>query len=61
MMELKHPAEYGIPGSPRKIVLHGNDTASRLKKMSYGTTGAAAAVSVECAKLIRKIQGKRKA
>ncbi len=33
--EVKYPAQYGLSGSPRKIVAHTFDTASRLTAMTY--------------------------
>ncbi len=33
--EVRYPAQYGIAGSPRKIVAHAYDTASRLTAMTY--------------------------
>ena len=36
--EVKYPAQYGIAGSPRKIVAHTYDAASRLTAMTYNGT-----------------------
>ncbi len=33
--EVHYPAQYGLSGSPRKVVAHSYDSASRLSQMSY--------------------------
>ncbi len=39
--EVHYPAQYGLAGSPRKIVAHTYDTASRLSGMTVGGQTAA--------------------
>lgn len=34
--EVHYPAQYGLSGSPRKIVAHSYDTAGRVTQMTYG-------------------------